>query len=186
MAANGTTTHVIRGRLDWAKVLGAPILNTYSEEKEWSVDVTPDDKSKAEAKRLGMKLRTPKGNDKRKEDFLSFRQREFRNDPKTGEKVKNDPIHVVDVKGEPWDPSAKIGNGSVADVKFTKRDYGVGKPKGFYIKAIRVLEHVSYETQEFAPLSADDEFFASPEDNLAAPDSSDDAAVDDLDDDIPF
>lgn len=177
-----STTHVIRGTLHWAKVLGAPRLNTYTEEKEWSVDLTPDEAGRAEIKRIGIssKLREPKANDSRKDSFLSFRQRELKKDGS-----KNDPIKVTDVRGNPWDQSTLIGNGTIADVKFRMRKYP-GKPAGTYISAIRILKLVPYEVQEFAPISEDDEFFA--EDEFGPePQSEVKAApsVDDLDDDFP-
>jgi hypothetical protein len=186
--AKNTTTHVIRARLDWAKVLGAPRLNTYSEENEWSVDATPlRDEDLAELKRIGLtdKLRDPKENDTREDKFLSFRLREFRNG-KDGERIKNQPIKVVDVTGQAWPDNKMIGNGTVADVKFNRRDYGKGKPKGMYIQALRILEHVPYEVQEFAPLSSDDEYFAGEDSNEEVDTKGESGNPDDLDDDIPF
>ena len=108
------------------------------------------------------KLRDPKDNDSRKETFLSFRQKELRKD-KSGNMVANQPIKVVDAGGNKWDETKMIGNGTIADVKFTVKDNGKGRPKGVYIQAIRVLQHVPYEVQEFAPLSSDDEYFAGSE-----------------------
>lgn len=190
--ANNTTTHVIRGTLHWAKVLGAPRMNTYSEELEWSVDLTPNAAGRKELQRLGIsdKLKQPKDNDSRKESFLSFRQKAFRTDPVTGDKIANDPITVKDITGEEWSQKKLLGNGTVADVKFRLKDYGKGKKKGVYIQAIRVLSHEPYETEEFAPLSEDDEFFAGGRDD--EPQELDgevqDAPVsdDDMDDDVPF
>lgn len=180
-----TTTHVIRGKLHWAKVLGEPRMNTYTEEREWSVDVTPNKDGLAEIGRLGLKdkLREPKENDSRTEDFISFRQREFRTD-KSGEKVKNKPIRIVDIEGNEWPQSTLLGNGTVADVKFNLRDNGKGRPKGIYIQAIRVLDLVPYEVQEFAPISSDDEFFSERNDKPDTKGESPEA--DDLDDDVPF
>lgn len=183
------TTHVIRGELHWAKVIGQPRLNTFTEEREWSVDVTPNDEGRKELKRIGIadRLKEPKENDTRKETFISFRQKEFRTNAKTGEKTPNRPIKVVDAQGKDWPQDMLIGNGSVADVKFTVHDNGRGRPKGVYIQAIRVLDHVPFESQEFAPLSSDDEYFASSstvEDKPSSKSPSDN--LDDLDDDIPF
>ena len=141
--AQNSPTYVIRGTLDWAKVLGKPRLNTYTEENEWSVDVTPNAEGRAIIKKAGItdKLRDPKDNDSRKETFLSFRQKELRKD-KSGNMVANQPIKVVDAGGNKWDETKMIGNGTIADVKFTVKDNEKGRPKGVYIQAIRVLQHV--------------------------------------------
>jgi hypothetical protein len=189
------TTHVMRARLDWAKVLGTPVLNKFSQEREYSLDATPIRKSdRDEIASIGIadRLKTPKADDTRKETFIHFRQREFRTD-KNGEKVKNDPIKIVDVTGQPWGDKL-LGNGTVADVKYTVVDYGPGKHKGVYMAAIRVLDHVEYESQDFAPLSEDDEYFANRESGTEASDAKVDTPdsagntpnPDELDDDIPF
>lgn len=193
-----STTHVIRGRLDWCKLLGDPRMNTYTNEREWSVDVTPDEDGMKEIKRIGAadKLKDPKENDKRTERFLAFRQREFRKDPKTDEPIPNKPVKVTDVTGKDWDPTVEIGNGTIADVKFTRKDYGRGKPKGLYIQAVRILQLVEFQRQDFAPLSPDDEFFAGANQSGGArTDGAGSVAKagaarvdveDDLDDDLPF
>lgn len=182
------TTHVIRGRLDWAKVLGTPRMNTFSEEREWSIDITPDAEGRKLIKSLGLndRLREPK--DGRKETFLGFRQREYRTDPKTGEQTRNDPVTVKDAAGQTWPDNVLIGNGSIGDIKFQKRDYGPGKKAGVYIRAVRVLKLVPYEVQEFAPLSEDDEFFATggTDESAAAPETTSGVVVGELDDDVPF
>jgi hypothetical protein len=186
-----STNHVIRGRLDWAKVIGAPRMNTYSGEKEWSVDVTPDKKGRLELKRIGAedRLKTPKEKDSRTESFIAFRQRELRPEGADGKREKNDPIKIIDSQGRPWGNSL-IGNGTIADIKFTKKDYGPGKKAGFYIQAIRVLDLVEFESQDFAPLDEDDAYFASAEDDVAeSPDTKavdKSPSLDDLEDDIPF
>lgn len=147
---------MIRGSANWAKVVGAPRLNTYTNEKEWSIDVTPDKEGRALLRRLGIadRLREPKEGDFRTETFISFRHRELKKDGN-----KADPIRIVNANNEPWGNDL-IGNGSTVDVKFVVKDYGKGKKPGVYIRAIRVLELVPYVPQDFAPLSTDDEFFA--------------------------
>lgn len=182
------TTHVIRGTLNWAKVIGEPRMNTFTDEREWSVDVTPDENGLAEIKRLGVadKLKEPKANDTRREKYLSFRQKEFRTD-RDGNRVKNDPIKIVDAQGNPWPENKLIGNLSVGDVKFRLPPKVAGRPRGLYIQAIRVLEHVPFEIEEFAPLGDDDEYFGSgrkaDEGRAQEPDS---ASGDELEDDVPF
>lgn len=186
--ANGMTTHVIRGTLSWAKVLGEPRMNTFTNEREWSVDVTPDKAGLAEIKRIGIskKLKEPKENDARKENYLPLRQREYRTDRKSGEKTPNQHITILDAQGQPWPANKMIGNGTVADVKFTVKDNGTAYPKGVYIKAIRVLDLVEYAIQEFAPLSEDDKFFAGEDTPTASPETASAADEPDLDDDVPF
>lgn len=192
---NKGTIHIIRGELNWAKVLGNPRLNTFTDEREWSVDVTPDANSRKLLKKekIDDKLREPKEGDSRTESYMSFRQKEYREDKRTGERVANDPIPVEDVRGQPWPSNKLIGNGSIADVKFKKIDYGKGKPTGAYIMAIRVLEHVPYVVDQFEPLDEDDEYFASSSEGAADPEEDLEELMDeipdsdeDLDDDVPF
>jgi hypothetical protein len=175
------STHVIRGTLHWAKVLGAPLMNDFANEKQWSVDVTPDAKGMAELKKLKLNSKIKNKSDARK-DFISFRLSEFK---KSGE--ENDPITVTDKDGNPWPANKKLGNGTVADVKFSFTDFGT--TKGNYIKAIRVLEHVPYVVQEFAPLSEDDEYFATgeePDEPQVGSEGAAPAFDPDLDDEVPF
>lgn len=154
---------VLRGTLHWAKVLGAPRDNEFTGGRDWSVDLTPDDPKALKELGIADKLREPKGkNDDRKERFLSFRQKEFRENQKTGEVTKNEPIRVTDARGEPWPDNKLIGNGTKADVKFLVKEYKKGMV-GTYIQAIRILDHVPYAVDDFAPLSEEDEFFAAPE-----------------------
>jgi hypothetical protein len=183
------TTHIIRGQLFWAKVLGQPIKNDYTGTRQWSVDVSPNADGLAELKRLKL---TPKikENSKTKGQgkYIAFRQEEFKKDGSP-----NDPIQITDIQGNPWPENVKIGNGSVGDVKFSYTDFGT--TKGNYIKAIRILKHVPYVAQEFAPLSEDDEFFAGETGETVEPETSfddkvsgaeNDAQDPDLDDDVPF
>lgn len=184
-------THYIRGTLHWAKVLGAPRKNEYTGEREWSLDLTPDAEGRKLLRQLAIsdRLREPKSGDTRDESFISFRQKEFRADG-----APSDPIRVVDANNQPWEERKLIGNGTTAEVKFVVKDYGKGKKKGVYIRAVRIANLVPYVTQDFAPVSSDDEFFAgaatapTPEpekvDLIAA---LDDAPfdTDDLNDDIP-
>lgn len=149
--------HYIRGTLHWAKVLGAPRKNEYTGEREWSVDITPDAEGRTLLRKLGLadRLREPKEGDSRTESFVSFRQREFRADG-----APNDPIKVVDVNNQPWPEDTLLGNGTTGEVKFVVRDYGKGKKKGMYIRALRVGTLVPYASTDFAPVSDDDAFFA--------------------------
>lgn len=178
------TTHVIRGTLNWAKVIGKPRWNEYAKENQWSVDVTPDKEGMAELKRLGLTTGA-KSKIKDKGDargkFISFRQGEFK---KNGE--PNEPIKVTDAQGNALPAGVLLGNMTKADVKFSYTDFG--ETKGSYIRAIRVLELVPYVSQEFPPLSEDDEFFAASVTPVVAEEApvENTAEEPDLDDDVPF
>jgi hypothetical protein len=182
--ANKYTTYVVRGTLSWAKVLGAPIMNDYAKERQWSVDLVPNEEGLKLLKKLGLSNKLKDKNDGRGK-FISFRQSEFKKDG-----TPNDAIVVTDVQGNPWPANKLIGNGSRGDIKFSYVDFGT--TKGNYIKAIRIGLHVPYVTQEFAPLSEDDEFFAQASTDAAAPEEAADTPdetpdnPDDLDDDVPF
>lgn len=97
---------------------------------------------------------------------------------------KADPIRIVDANGEPWD-GRLIGNGSIVDVKFVVKDYGVGKKKGVYIRALRVLELVPYVSQDFAPLDSDDDFFGKVPEDLKLPADLEPQVREELNDDFP-
>lgn len=173
---NKFTSHVIRGKLNWAKVIGAPVYNEYAKAKQWSVDVSPDAKGLAELKKLKLASKIKDKKDFRG-NFISFRQNELKKDGSPA-----DPITITNVRGHPWPSNEKIGNGSVADVKFSYCDYG--DTQGSYIRAIRILEHVPYVVQEFAPLSEDDKFFAGEDEAPEAP--AQPISDPELDDDVPF
>lgn len=184
--ANEVKTVYARGKFHWAKVIGAPRLKTgefADGSREWTIDFTPDKDGVKAFKEHGIQLRDPKGKDTREERFYTFRQPEFNTH---GE--KNDPIKIVESDGKtPWG-NKLIGNETVGEVKFVVKDYGKGKRKGVYIRAVRILDLVPYEVQDFAPLSEDDEFFAAPDIEAAdTPDFEQDFGLEtaDMDDDIP-
>ena len=183
--ANKTETFVIRGKASFAKILGEPVLNYSKDGKEWKMDLLLTNKdSLKELKAAGIANRV-----KRKEGylngepFMSFKQAEYRKDGVT----KNEPIKVVDIKGNPWDDDKLIGNGSDVDVKFVKMDFGPGKKPGVYIRAVRVLNLVPYEGKDFAPVSEDDEFFQEAM-KVSDKEFAEDFGLDaeDLDDEIPM
>lgn len=182
---------VLRGRLDWAKVLGPARPYTgnpkFDKGPYWSVDLTPDKKSLELMKQVGIidKLREPKGEkETRTEDFLSLTVLENRADG-----TKNDPPVVKDVTGQNWPDNKLLGNGTIGDVKIKVKDYGKAVKKGTYLQAIRVLEHVPYEVEEFEALSEDDEYFAKANTKVAEdmlPGAPSTAFDPDLDDEVPF
>ncbi len=152
---SAANTHYIRGVGRWMKVLGDPVDNFGKDGKEWVFDLTPDADGKKLLKKLKLDDRIKNKGDDR-DDFITMKQRATK---MNGE--ANRPINVVHPDGKTqWDPSNKLGNGTVVDVKFNIKDYGPGKRMGVYPQAIRVLEHVEYAAQDFAPLTEDDKFFA--------------------------
>ena len=171
----------VRGVLHWAKIVGSARPYTgnpkYDKGPAWSVDITPDAESRKLIKDAGIadKLREPKGEkETRKDTFLTLKVLETKADGK-----KNDPPSIIDGQGNVWNGS-DIGNGSVADILVKVKDYGT--TIGAYLQKVRILSHVPYEGGSFEPLSADDEFFATAGDGVAAPKTN----IDDLDDEAPF
>jgi hypothetical protein len=187
---NDVKTVVLRGKVNYAKVLGAPVGNKFDDTKNWSMDLILDNNAVKEVKALGIgdKVKS-KDNYLDGQSFLSFKQSEFKRDG-----TPNKPIDVKDIVGNPWPQDKLIGNGTDVDVKFVVMDYGVGKKKGVYIRSVRVLSLVPYERQEFNPLSEDDPFYkqlAEAEAMAAAMKESEDRSFketfvgEDLDDDLP-
>lgn len=176
--------HYVRGVAHWAKVIGPPKKNNFDDYREWTIDVSFDKEGLALFKELKIsdRLKAPKEGDNRGK-FYTFKQREFKADG-----TKNDPIKIVDAAGRPWPEGKLIGNGSKVDIKFAFRPAEGLKKAGAYIRAIRVLDLVEYQSTEFAPLSEDDEYFASGDDaTAAAPDFNKDFGLeeDELEDDFP-
>lgn len=168
----------LRGRADWAKVTGPARPHTglpkYNKGPYWSVDLTPDEETRDLLNKHGLsdKLRDPKGKDERTESYLSLKILENRTDG-----TKNQPPRIVDARGKPWNGSL-IGNGSIVDIKVKVVEYD-GSEAGVYYQAMRVLDHVPYEAEEFPALESDDEFFSKDVEKTPVSDE-------DLNDDIPF
>ena len=192
------TIIVIRGHLNYAKVLGKARPHTglpkYDKGPLWSVDVTPDAKSRKLLKQHGIegkpKIKEPSPKDKKRfltgknDTYLSLKVLAKRSDGEA-----NYPPKVSDARGGKWPEDALIGNGSVADLKIKVVDYGAGSEPGTYLQAIRVLDLVPYEGNDsgFEPLDEEDEYFASPEDDQdVTADDADEDEDEDLDDDVPF
>lgn len=167
---SNVTTHVFRGRLQYARVLGDPIPNYNKDGKEWKFDFIPEDPkgSKAELKSVDVadRLRVlyykdedgnpdPKNPKYGGDAFMSFKQAATRRDG-----TDNFPIKVEDIIGNTWPQDKLIGNDTVADVTFVVIDSGPGRFNGVYPRSIRILEHVPYESDEFAPISEDDPYYA--------------------------
>lgn len=162
MAGNSKEIVYLRGKLHWAKVLGDPVPNYEKTGNEWVFDLALDSDGVKQMKGLkvnGKPVKNINNRDDERGDYVTFRQKELK---KSGD--PNRPIKVMDAAGNDWPADQKLGNGTVADVKFEVIDFGKGMYPGVYPRAIRVLEHVGYESQEFAPLSEDDKYFAKAKD----------------------
>lgn len=155
------TTLVYRGELHYARVLGDPVPNYAGDGYEWRFDFIPNDQKSAmaELRKLGVgdRLRTKENNDGTLRydgrPFMSFRHRATKADGSPAQ-----PLKVLDIMGNPWNPEQLLGNGTVADVKFIIVDNGKGRFAGVYPRAIRVLDLVPYFKDEFDPLPEDDDF----------------------------
>lgn len=189
------TIIVVRGKVSWAKVTGAARPHTgnpkYDKGPYWSIDVIPDEKSRAviKAAKISNKLREPSGNDIRKETFLTLKV--LKNKADGTPNLDNNGNQIVPkistVTGQKWDGS-NIGNDSVCDIKIKVKDYD--GTVGVYFQEMRVLKHIPYEGGGFEPLSEDDEFFASGEKevsgNVGPNTDKTSPNLDDVDDEIPF
>lgn len=159
---NNVTTLVFRGRLKYAKVLGDPVLNYNKDGQEWKFDFIPNDPKGAnkDLKVLGVddrlrSLTNAEGEPRYDgEEYMSFKQKATRNDG-----TPNYPIRVEDISGNDWPEDKLIGNDTVADVKFVVLENGSGRFNGVYPRSIRILDLVSYQTSEFAPVDENDEYF---------------------------
>jgi len=85
---------------------------------------------------------------------MSFKQNATK---KNGE--PNQPIRVVDIKGDVWPEDVLIGNGTVADVKFVVIDNGKGRFNGVYPRSIRILDLEPFAQKEFDDIDEDDEYY---------------------------
>lgn len=152
--------YYIRGEGHWVKVLGSPVANYEKDGREWTFEIKPNEEGLELLKEMDVADRINKGENK---DRILFRQREKRADG-----TDNRPLVVVDAGNppRPWDQHKLIGNGSFLEVKFRYVDNGKGRKASLYPQGIRVLQHVPYEREEFAPLAEDDEFFAKPVDDF--------------------
>ncbi len=159
---NDVNALVFRGKLQYAKVLGEPVLNYNKDGQEWKFDFIPNDEKSAAAdlKKLGVadRLRSLEDSDGNPrydgQKYMSFKQNATRKDGSP-----NFPIKVMDAAGNPWPEDKLLGNDTVADVRFVVIDNGKGRFNGVYPRSIRVLEHVEYKSKEFEPLDEDDPYY---------------------------
>lgn len=193
----------LRGKTNFAKVLGKPVENYDKDGNEWKLDfiITNPKEDLPRLKKLGIANKV-----KQREDYLdgvphlTLRHAEYQKGlDENGKRIKNDPPAVVDVTGAAWDQNKLLGNGTVIDLKMRVANYGKGFHKGIYIAGIRVLELVPYNRTVFDDMDEDDPY--NPK-NRAKQDASEDFDADedengeeqvetnaddaDEDDDVPF
>lgn len=167
------TTVFVSGKLYWSKLERA-VDNYEKTGKEWTVDFVPDDIQFLKDNRLLDRLK--EGKDPIEGDYIRLRKPEKDKDGKD-----NEPIKVIDGDNQPWVKGTAIGNGSVADVKLTIADFGAGKKKAIWAKAIRVTDLVPYESDEFGGMDT-----KTPKADTKGTKTKKKAEELDVDDDIPF
>lgn len=189
---------VFRGTLQYARVLGDPVLNYNKDGQEWKFDFIPNDQVGAEKELAATKaakvtdrlrsLADSEGNPRYEgQKYMSFKQAAERRDG-----TPNIPIRVEDVNGNKWPEDVLLGNGTVADVKFVVIDNGPGKFPGVYPRSIRVLELVPYQSKEFEPIDENDPYFEKAVEVAkeiamlkGTPPKAPEPVTDDLNDEIP-
>lgn len=132
---------LIQGKAKWAKIIGDPSWGYENKFKEWSVDVYIDEATAEKLKAEGL---ADKLKDKGNGQYVTFKRKELKND---GSGKINQPIRVVDHRGEAWD-NRKIGNGSTVNVNFGISEYKPGQ-KNMNILSLQVWDYVPYEGGEF-------------------------------------
>jgi hypothetical protein len=189
---NKAVEFTIRGTIDWCKLLGPARPYTgdprFDKGPSWSVEINPDEKSRALLKKHKLEEKFKKDKPTRKDgtpaknprpyDFIRLTILENRPDG-----TKNRPPEIKEVSGALWNQETEMGNGTVVDILVRYVNYGT--TQGLYFKKMRVLKLIPYDGgSDFEPLSEDDEFFASAEDDKPFAEST--VEDPDLDDDVPF
>ena len=193
-----STTVFAKGTIYWAKVIGdqALVPNFDKNGKEWTIEFEPDDPSFLKEHGLLDRLKDPlayadklerEGNSEKaaaqrefsagRGDYLVIRKPELTKDGK-----KNDPFRIYDQDSMPWE-DALIGNGSKADFKLKITDWGPGKKKSIYATAIRITDHVEYESDEFAAMDREE---GSGGKAATSKPKAKASKSDNFDDDVPF
>lgn len=174
------STVFVSGTIYWAKIVGKPVDNYERDGKEWTYDFVPDDTSFLKEHRLLDRLKEAK--DPIHDDYIRLKKPAQDKDG-----YANDPIEIVNEDGEPWGDTVKIGNGSKVDLRLTIADFGKGRKKAIWTKAIRVTEHVPFEgaSDAFADM---DRAKGSKKPTASSKKPSTKASFDEdlLDDDVPF
>lgn len=194
--ATTKTVIFLSGILNWVKVLGAPRLNYSEDALEWAFEIEPDEASLQKIIKAGLSDRIKgrgynpgtKGQHKDREPFIQLKKSELTKDGRP-----NPPIRVLDENDGDWAQDKLIGNGSAGDVKLDIRDYGPGKKKGVYPVAIRVTDHVAYQSSEFGSMDKESPSAgkvaakeARAAEKVKTLEKDFELEVEDLDDDVPF
>lgn len=135
---------LIQGKAKWAKIVGEPGWGYENKFKEWSVDVYVDDATAQKLKAENLNLK-----DKGNGTYITFKRKELKADGSP-----NQPIRIVDHKGDAWPVGKKIGNGSTVNVNFALNEYKPGQVNQ-NILSLQVWDLVAFEGGEF-PTRADD------------------------------
>ena len=222
MAKN--TIVFVKSTLFWFKGLnrGQAVQNYDQNGYEWTFEAQPDDigflkdnglldrlkdpnayaaklkklikaeDSPSKIEELEGKLKKAEEQAEGRDDYLIIRKP---TETKDGEATE--PFRIYDEDNEPWDRDTLIGNGSKADLKLKIVDWGPGKKSSIYCLAIRVTDHVPYESDEFAAMDNNEESSnsapkretkkkaAAPKKKVASKNTAEDLEELD-DDDIPF
>lgn len=132
---------LIQGKSKWCKILGEPVWGYENKFREWSVDVYIDEHTAHKLEVEGLK---EKIKDKGNGQYVTFKRKEL----KAKDNTPNDPIRVVDHRGEVWNPNVKIGNGSTVNVNFAINEYKKGE-FSMNILSLQVWDLVKFEGGEF-------------------------------------
>ena len=207
-----STIVFVKGTLYWPKIVGkqALVSNYDGDGREWTFELEPEDIQFLKDNRLLDRLKDPmayanklqkqyddygdeevleklekaKSSAEGRGNYLMIRKPEL---TKSGE--ENDPFRIYDDQNEPWGDERLIGNGSKADCKLKIVNWGPGKKSSIYCMALRITDHVSYESDEFAAMDRGKESPKkdSPAKAKAKPKTKKTAVELDMDDDdIPF
>ena len=174
------TTVFVTGKIYWAKVIGKPVANYEGTAREWTFDFVPDDTSFLKEHGLLDRLKDPK--EPVDGPFLRLRKPELDSEGK-----ENEPIRIYTDENEAWD-GALLGNGTEVDLKLTVADWGRGKKKSIWTKAIRVTKLVPYVSNEFAGMDKDGEKKTAAKGKAKAASKAKPLSEldEDLDDEVPF
>jgi len=134
-------------KVNWCKLLGAPVDNYAKDGKEWTVDLIFEDEALVGVREAGFAteayLKTLKDGT---ENVFKYRRNAVRKD---GEPAK--PIEVVDKYGKPWDSNILIGNGSTVTIKYFLTTMESGKNEGkqkLVLTGVKVDDLVEYAAED--------------------------------------
>lgn len=136
---------LINGLSNYAKIIGEPVQGFGNTYREWTVDLILDKKTEKRFKDEGLGKLLKETKDGRV--FVKFRRKALNNKGQP-----NDPIEVIDNKGNLWGKEL-IGNDSELNVSFNILDLPTGKY--LWANKIQVWNHVPYEGGDEFPTQPD-------------------------------